>query len=178
MVPNQNPRLVHILNFLMLVFIFALAIESFDRVPDPMPVHYDLNGNPDRWAAKSMAGWLVVPFIALGNTIFMYLIGMCFPWLKDYPHLTNLPKKQKEKYLTLTPEQRLSVLKSMQVYMYWFPVTINMLFVWFSLTGEYSYFSHLFPKVIIWWPLGISMFCTFFVVFLLIRASHRTLRDL
>jgi uncharacterized membrane protein len=175
---SKQSQTAHALNFLVLALLFFITVESFDRVPDPMPVHYDFHGNPDRWGPKNLLGWLVGPIIATVNTFFMYAIGYFFRWLNKYPSMFNLPKAQKAKFLSLDEEQRLTVINAMKSYMYCFPIPMNALFLWLAMSDRYSMLSGLLPRVSFWIPLTVSMIWIFILVALMIRTTGRTIESI
>lgn len=43
---------------------FAVTALLYERLPDPLPVHFDLNGHPNGWMPRAVGAW-VVPAIEL-----------------------------------------------------------------------------------------------------------------
>lgn len=43
----------------------AVTAAVYQRLPDPLPTHFDLDGNPNGWMPRALGAWLV-PGLALG----------------------------------------------------------------------------------------------------------------
>lgn len=73
-----------------------LAISAWPELPERIPMHYDLAGNPDRWADRSLLGWFGVPLL---GTVLGVLLGLLLPrWTvgmaaRNSPWL-NVPNKR------------------------------------------------------------------------------------
>jgi uncharacterized membrane protein len=50
--------------FAVLAFVGALSFAAlvYDRLPDPVPTHFDLEGNPNGWMPKNVACWALPVF--------------------------------------------------------------------------------------------------------------------
>jgi uncharacterized membrane protein len=59
-------------------------------LPAPIPVHFNWDGTPDRWADKSMLNFFLLPGLASIISIFMLVISR-------FPHLYNFPQKEEVK---------------------------------------------------------------------------------
>jgi uncharacterized protein len=65
-----------------LAFLIMLAIPTLymalmhNRLPDVVPIHWDLHGNPDDWASKWVGFW-----VSLGMILFFYLLAVAAPWM-------------------------------------------------------------------------------------------------
>ncbi|WP_430393755.1 DUF1648 domain-containing protein [Brevibacterium paucivorans] len=57
-----------------LVAVAVVAI-SYRSLPDPMPTHYDAEGNVTSWKPKSWGSALLLPLISCGSTLL--LVGLC-----------------------------------------------------------------------------------------------------
>ena len=60
--------------WLLLAAMFTLAAVSWSAVPDRMPVHWGLSGEPDRWGGR-FEGLLLLPVIA----VVVYLVLLAAP---------------------------------------------------------------------------------------------------
>jgi len=60
----RTTRFLHGLNIALLVLLWAGSMTLYPYLSDTLPTHYGLWGMPDRWAATSMARWLLLPTIA------------------------------------------------------------------------------------------------------------------
>jgi uncharacterized membrane protein len=75
------PRWPALAAFASLLAVAGIGIALFPAVPEPMPVHFDASFRPDRWGAKSLAGFLSPVFIGLGVTLLLWLMAALLPVL-------------------------------------------------------------------------------------------------
>jgi len=61
---------------LLLLATLALSAWAWPRLPDEIPVHWGLDGRPDRWGGRA-EGLMITPAVGL----FLYLLFSAFPWL-------------------------------------------------------------------------------------------------
>ena len=82
---------------------WGIAIYSWGRLPDTIPVHFGFNGQADSWADKTIYYVFLVPFIQsliLGLFVFLYRK----PQYSDIPTsmwLMTLVKKQRDNAFSL-----------------------------------------------------------------------------
>lgn len=69
--------------WLIIAGMFALAFFFWDRVPERMPVHFDLTGEPDRYGSR-FAGLFVAPLAGLGVYLLMILLPKIDPGRANY----------------------------------------------------------------------------------------------
>lgn len=86
------------------VVLGALVVGSmvaWPSLPAEIPLHFGVDGEPDRWGQKSLMGWFALPCIAV-------LVSLLFGWVRaragDRPEMLNIPGK--ERLLNLPPRQR------------------------------------------------------------------------
>lgn len=56
---RKSNALYDALNAVFLVMPILCAMALWDRIPDPMPIHFDVSGQPDGWSAKSIYVFLL-----------------------------------------------------------------------------------------------------------------------
>lgn len=89
-------KILHFVNFLMLFCGLLWNIHSWRRLPDRIPVHFDILGQPDRWAPKGWECWALyaLPFffcaLFYGISAFYRRNGTFF---QRHPNLLNIPDK-------------------------------------------------------------------------------------
>ncbi len=92
---------------------WAVAVQLYPELPEQFPVHFALNGTPDRWAPRSLGEWFVLPGIA---TVLHLLFALGLPaWIRglaarNSPYL-NLPDKAL--FATLPPAARVRAVTPM-----------------------------------------------------------------
>lgn len=65
-------RMLEILAVIVLIALIALPVYFYGQLPDSLPKHYGLNGQPDAWGPKS--GLFLLP--AIGLMLFILLTVM------------------------------------------------------------------------------------------------------
>jgi uncharacterized membrane protein len=38
---------------------FVVTVLLYERLPDPLPIHFDLNGQPNGWTSRAVGAWLL-----------------------------------------------------------------------------------------------------------------------
>lgn len=71
------------LQWLLLAGMFVLALASWNRVPDSLPVHWNLRGEVDRMGGK-FEGLLAVPLTTLGLYVLFLLLPRIDPGRENY----------------------------------------------------------------------------------------------
>ncbi len=122
--------LAHAVNAILLVAMWAFALWAYDRLPDPIPIHFDAAGDPNGWADKSYASWLLVPGCALGMTAVTYACALLAVLARTNPRLINFPGRYRRKFLALPAGRRESVLAVARAFTYWLAVPMNALLAW------------------------------------------------
>ena len=71
---------------------FAIIFFMYDQIPDPIPMHWNLKGEIDRWTDKSMGLLLIMPCIM----VFMTFLMMCIYWIAKVakPHISAETPKE------------------------------------------------------------------------------------
>lgn len=60
-----------------------LTLNHYESIPEIIPIHYDINGNPDNWARKSYKSVLVLPIINILVTAICFLVYKTIGWSKQ-----------------------------------------------------------------------------------------------
>lgn len=85
---------VEVIVVLFAVLPLMIALLTYRELPSPVPVHWDISGGPDRWAAKSVSSVFLLPAIAIYLQAFLLLLKHDSIWLK-----IALPAQRAEEYL-------------------------------------------------------------------------------
>jgi uncharacterized membrane protein len=129
--PTENVR-THLLNGLLLVWLWAFSILRWPDLPDKIPMHFRLSGAPDAWEARSWTSWFALPLSGLGITALMYLSA----WMaKRFPRAVNVPAK--DLYVSLPPASRAPILARVQNLVYRIAALISLQFILFQV-GTYQ----------------------------------------
>jgi uncharacterized membrane protein len=75
-------------SLLLIVAMFGIAAWAWPRVPERIPIHWNLQGQADGWGSK-LAGLLVLPLTALGVYGMMLLVGFVDPGKINYANFAK-----------------------------------------------------------------------------------------
>ena len=120
----MSRKLPLICSVVLLLLMIGGSIAVWDHLPERMPLHFGIDGRPDSWGGKTFMSWFLLPAIAVGLTIMMYVLAS---WIMRRPDLINMPDRKK--FLELPPEQRRKVLMAMQGLLHWVGVMLNLTFL-------------------------------------------------
>jgi len=105
------------------------AIAWYPDLPDRIPIHFDLSGQPDGFASKASGAWFLLPGIALGMLV---LLGAA-SWglgalVRSSPGLCNMPRKKL--FLKLSPEGRMVAVAPTRTFLLATLAIFQGMFVW------------------------------------------------
>ena len=81
---DTTGRIIEALSAIALVFMVIITAYYYSELPDIVPQHYDIEGNPDKYGSKS------VMFVLPGIAVLLYF-GLTI--LSMFPHVLNYPVK-------------------------------------------------------------------------------------
>jgi len=93
---------------LSMLAVWALAAAAWPQLPARVPIHFDLSGRPDGWAARSAWWWFLLP--ALATTIGA-MMGWLLPrWMvamaRANSRWLNMPRKAEFMALPVAARER------------------------------------------------------------------------
>ena len=80
---------------------WVLAVLWYSRLSDRIPIHFNIQGEPDRWTNETFVAWFALPLVSL--LLLLALVGSS-RLARKVPHLWNVPEKKK--FLALSETQR------------------------------------------------------------------------
>jgi uncharacterized membrane protein len=123
----------------LLAALYAGSAAAYPRLPERIPIHFDLAGNPDGWASTSLLSWFLLPLIATAMAGFLFVIGR----VSEYrPELWNIPEKPR--FLALPAEARAPIAARLRAFLALMAVMITALMgvfqveVFVTATGQAS----------------------------------------
>lgn len=132
---ENRHKLMIFLSIILTYLSFYFPLANYEVLPDMIPVHFNIFGEPDKWAAKSIGSVLFAPII-LGITAISML---AFTWwmtkVKDPYVIINVPKAKLEKMSLETAEEirRITILHLLiillLVALMFFIITVNQILV-------------------------------------------------
>ena len=87
--------------------LLAWAVWLWPDVPARVPVHFGFDGQPDRWADRSVWSWFGLPLVGLATAA---SIDVFVRWSLRRPGAPGVNLPNKEAILALPPEKRAPVL--------------------------------------------------------------------
>jgi uncharacterized membrane protein len=102
----------------------------YPRLPDRIPIHFNMAGTPDGWAAKSIATWFLNPSLATLLALALTGAGLVMiPALaRRKPQLINIPSK--ERFLALDADARAAAVAPVGTFMLFEATLLCGLFLW------------------------------------------------
>lgn len=117
-------KIASFFNAMLLLAMFVISFILWGGLPDRIPIHYGLTGQPDHWVNKSLSSWLSLPGVAVGLTMLLYGASLL---IRRYPKFVNMPKK--EVFLLLPVEKKEPIFKLIKTFLYWICVPVNALWL-------------------------------------------------
>ncbi|HLM67692.1 MAG TPA: DUF1648 domain-containing protein [Longimicrobium sp.] len=119
----MSTRRYHLLNAILIILLVAGSVWAYPRLPERIPVHFSLSGEPDRWEARSPASWFLLPAIGIVMALVLHAMSV---YGARRPEVWNLPEKQK--FLALHPPDQAPIIARMQEFMARVGVAVTALF--------------------------------------------------
>jgi uncharacterized membrane protein len=116
-------RHYRLLNVLLLLALFAGSAWAYPRLPEHIPVHFGFSGQPDRWEARSIVSWFLLPAVAAVLALALY--GMSV-FGGRHPELWNVPDKRR--FLALGPAEQAPIIAQQQRFMAFVGCLVTALF--------------------------------------------------
>ncbi|MDC3132703.1 DUF1648 domain-containing protein [Flavobacteriaceae bacterium] len=101
---DNTDRLLICIGVLSLIILFGLPLYYFSSLPETIPIHFDLYGNPDGFANKNNIWALPI----IGSLLYAGIHQ-----LNKYPHLFNYPIKITEKNAAKQYQKAIKLLRTL-----------------------------------------------------------------
>lgn len=112
----------------------AWAAWAWPGLPDRIPLHFGLDGQPDRWGERSVWGWFLLPAIGVGLAAMMDGIGR---WSIRNPEKQTVNLPQSDELYALPVERRIPILTHIAVSMNVIGILLLAAFILFQI-GSYQ----------------------------------------
>jgi uncharacterized membrane protein len=120
------------LNAVLMLGMLGFALWAWPRLPEQIPTHFGLDGQPDAWSQRTFLSWFLLPFIGIGLALAMARMSKLFT-IK--PGWVNLPGGKK---LSDLPEgARPPVLDAMEGFMHLVATEVLVIFALIQV-GQYQ----------------------------------------
>lgn len=126
-----------LLNAILLAALFAGSVWAYPRLPERIPVHFGLTGEPDAWAMRSAGSWFMLPALAAALALLMHVLSA---YGSGHPETWNLPDKRR--FLALSRAEQAPIVARMQNFIARTGCVLTALFgmiqtgIWFASTGS------------------------------------------
>lgn len=93
MFPSEGAgRILALVHLALIIFLWVVPAVYYDQLPDQVPVHFDRQGHPDRFAPKSSFTFWVIPVIGTAVGLLAFLV-------LRFPQTFNHPRRKEVKEL-------------------------------------------------------------------------------
>lgn len=89
---SQRARIYTILTVMLLAALIAGSVWAYPRLPERIPMHFDLAGRVDRWASRSAGTWFLLPMVAVALALMLGAISL---YAAGHPASWNMPDKRR-----------------------------------------------------------------------------------
>jgi uncharacterized membrane protein len=120
-------RFAVVLAAFVFVWVLAEGISIWHRLPDRIPTHFGLRGEPDAWGGKTIFNVLGLPLVGAAMLALTYVVAS----LRTSLRYMNLPRK--DLILRLPPHQQEHVIAPIREAVVWLGAAIS---VGFSLLAR------------------------------------------
>lgn len=103
-------RSVYLTHILLLAVYFGVSIAVMPHLSETIPMHFDISGEPTRWAPTTPLSWLSLPLLSAATAAFLYGLMRLS---RRVPHLWNISEKQT--FLDLPGSHRAAIQDRMEV---------------------------------------------------------------
>lgn len=117
-------REIHLVNALLIASLILFSAWAYQDLPESIPAHFDFDGTPTRWTAKSIGSWFLGPMIGIALVVMVYGFAAMAP---RFPDAVNMPDKKR--YLKLPRERKLRVLAVSQDLLYAMSIPLLLIFL-------------------------------------------------
>lgn len=79
-----------LMSLLIVILMWAVSLYAYFTLPDIIPTHFGMKGNPDAYGNKTI--FLILPVLfSLAPAIILIMVKFRFVLINKYPYLINLP---------------------------------------------------------------------------------------
>ena len=118
----MTTRRYRLLNAVLVLALLAASVWAYPRLPERIPVHFGFSGEPDRWEARSVGSWFLLPAVTAALAVLMHAMSA---WGASNPHLWNLPDKRR--FLALPRAEQAPIIARMQRFIAMMGVVLTLL---------------------------------------------------
>lgn len=112
------------LNLLALAGLWGFAVWAWPRLPERIPLHFGIDGTPDRWGPPSAVNWFLLPVVVALLNVLLVVVAS---WLSRDPSRINLPGGQRVD--DLAPPARTAVVRLMETTLAVVQLMVNVVFI-------------------------------------------------
>ena len=157
---------IYLAHIALLLTYFGLALAALPYLSEAIPMHFNLDGRPTRWAPATALSWLSLPLLSAGSAAFMYGLMRLS---RRVPQLWNISEKQA--FLDLPPGPRAGIQERLEASMGVVAILTTLLLMTMHM-GGYEVAVGRSERLPVYAYLSFAAWLVA-VIWLSIRASHR-----
>ncbi len=150
------------LNIALLLIAWLTAFMIFDSLPDRYPIHFNFEGEPDRWGDKSAFEFFLLPGV-------LTLIIVLLLVLLRYPQYYNFP--QKKEVRKWPEEYKIPVYNYLKQAVLIIGILLSLMFIYLQFMIAESAKSGVMSDSNIWVMILISVIWIPFLIIFLLRIN-------
>lgn len=85
-------KILTALNVLAVGALWGVALWAWPRLPERIPLHFGVDGTPDRWGPPSATNWFLLPLLVLALNALVVWVAR---WIRRDPARVSLPGGQR-----------------------------------------------------------------------------------
>jgi uncharacterized membrane protein len=122
----MKKKFIFVTNMLSLLVVLIAIIKFYPVLPERIPIHFGLNGQPNGWDGKSSIWFLY--FVQFGINFLLLGVTAAMPWLRRHPEWTTSGKR----ILDLPPEQQDRYWRAAEEMLLLLSLGVNLVFVFLT----------------------------------------------
>ncbi|MGB3542264.1 DUF1648 domain-containing protein [Rubrivirga sp.] len=96
--------------------LLVAAVGLWPHLPDRIPVHFGLDGEPDQWAERFLLAWLTLPLVGVALAVVLEAVAT---WAVRHPDRQTVNVLSQRALMELPVERRVPVLERVASMLYW-----------------------------------------------------------
>ncbi|OWA37072.1 hypothetical protein B9G55_03080 [Saccharibacillus sp. O16] len=120
----------YLLHLIVIAVSWLIVARNWNHIPNPLPVHFDAAGLPDRYQVKSLGSVYMLNFVQLGMTLLFFLIHLS---------LAHMPRRLDPKDPEGSLRKQKLILTSNTYVLYFVSLIVTLMFSFMQARSTYAF---------------------------------------